>query len=186
MDPARVVRVAGREFTVAIRRDGGELVADVEDGAGTRRRIRLAPAASGRLLLDGRPLEYALTRKARTSFVLSADGVEWPVELLSPGEAALAPGAGATAATEPSILVVRAPMPGRVVAVQVAEGERVSAGAGLFIVEAMKMENEIRAPRAGRVAKVAVRDDEPVEQDQALCELVAEPRDDGGRAEKAP
>jgi propionyl-CoA carboxylase alpha subunit len=183
---ARVVRLAGHELTVAIRRDGGELVAAVEDGTGRSRRIRLVPAGSGRLLLDGRPLEYTLTRKARTSFVLSAEGVEWPVEILSPGEAALAPGGGATVARERSSLVVRAPMPGRVVAVQVSDGEEVAEGTGLFIVEAMKMENEIRASRAGRVAKLAVRPGEPVEQDQALCELVAESRASGERGRSTP
>src|SRR2546427_8199602 len=42
---------------------------------------------------------------------------------------------------------VRAPMPGLVVRIEVAEGQRVDAGAGLVVVEAMKMENELRAPR---------------------------------------
>src|SRR5207247_7226038 len=46
---------------------------------------------------------------------------------------------------------VRAPMPGLVVRIEVAEGQRVDAGAGLVVVEAMKMENELRAPRPGMV-----------------------------------
>ena len=51
---------------------------------------------------------------------------------------------------------VTAPMPGRVVRVLVAAGDAVSAGQGLVVVEAMKMENELRAPRAGRVKNVSV------------------------------
>jgi biotin carboxyl carrier protein len=64
-------------------------------------------------------------------------------------------------------------MPGKVVKINVAVGAEVRERQGVVIVEAMKMENEIRAPRAGRVANLAVREGEPVEQDQPLCELVA-------------
>ena len=51
---------------------------------------------------------------------------------------------------------VTAPMPGRVVRVLVAAGDAVSAGQGVVVVEAMKMENELRAPKAGRVKDVSV------------------------------
>ena len=49
---------------------------------------------------------------------------------------------------------VKAPMPGRVVRVLVSVGDRVTAGQGLVVVEAMKMENELRAPRDGVVAEI--------------------------------
>jgi acetyl/propionyl-CoA carboxylase alpha subunit len=49
---------------------------------------------------------------------------------------------------------VTAPMPGKVVRVLVQEGEEVEAGAGLVVVEAMKMQNELKAPRAGTVVQV--------------------------------
>src|SRR2546430_5719995 len=49
---------------------------------------------------------------------------------------------------------VRAPMPGLGVRIEVAEGQRVDARAGLVVVEAMKMENELRAPRPGMVQTV--------------------------------
>lgn len=53
--------------------------------------------------------------------------------------------------------VVRAPMPGRVVAVLVAEGERVAAGQGLVVIEAMKMQNELRATADALVRSVTVK-----------------------------
>jgi biotin carboxyl carrier protein len=168
----RVVKIAGREVTVVIRRDEAGLMAEVVDGPGPPRRLRLVVAGPGRLLIDDRPLEYAIARKGRTSFVLSADGAEWPVEVLSEGEAVFA-ASGGGAPAEDSHRIVRAPMPGRVVAVHVADGETVASGTALFVIEAMKMENEVRAPRAGRVSNVAVRAGEPVEQDQALCELAS-------------
>ena len=45
-------------------------------------------------------------------------------------------------------------MPGRVIRVLVEAGQQVEAGQGLIVVEAMKMQNEMKAPRAGRVASV--------------------------------
>jgi pyruvate carboxylase subunit B len=71
--------------------------------------------------------------------------------------------------------VVRAPMPGLVVRVEVSEGERVSAGASLVVVEAMKMENELRASRAGIVAKVHVRPGMAVEKGVPLVTLAPVP-----------
>jgi biotin carboxyl carrier protein len=59
--------------------------------------------------------------------------------------------AGAARAVE-----VRAIIPGRVVTVAVASGDVVTAGQALIVVEAMKMQNELRAPRAGTVGRVAV------------------------------
>jgi biotin carboxyl carrier protein len=51
---------------------------------------------------------------------------------------------------------VRSPMPGRIVRVLVAVGDEVQPGQALVVVEAMKMENELRAKRGGRVAEVHV------------------------------
>ncbi len=53
--------------------------------------------------------------------------------------------------------VLKAPMPGRVVLVEVAVGQRVQAGDGLVILEAMKMENEFRASGAGVVKEIRVQ-----------------------------
>ncbi len=62
-------------------------------------------------------------------------------------------GGGATAKSRD----VKAPMPGRVIKVFVAEGDSVEAGQPVVIVEAMKMENEVKAKGAGVVAKVMVQ-----------------------------
>ena len=62
-------------------------------------------------------------------------------------------------------------MPGKVVRLLVAKGDAVSAGQGLVVVEAMKMENEIAAPRAGRVAELAVSPGQTVESGARLVVL---------------
>jgi len=67
--------------------------------------------------------------------------------------------------------VVRSPMPGRVVDVLVAEGDAVSAGQGIVIVEAMKMENELRAEIDGIVSEIHVRADDRVDGNADLVTL---------------
>jgi pyruvate carboxylase subunit B len=63
---------------------------------------------------------------------------------------------------------VSAPMPGLVVRVQVEPGQRVAAGQGVIIVEAMKMENELKAPADGIVASIAVAAGQTVEKGALL------------------
>ena len=66
---------------------------------------------------------------------------------------------------------VQAPMPGKLVRVLVSPGDEVGAGQGLVVMEAMKMENEIRAPRAGRVKEAPVREGQAVETGTLLVLL---------------
>jgi biotin carboxyl carrier protein len=64
---------------------------------------------------------------------------------------------------------VSVPMPGKVVAVLVSEGDRVEKGQGLVIVEAMKMENEVRSPIAGEVKQIRVKPGETVGAGKVLA-----------------
>lgn len=68
--------------------------------------------------------------------------------------------------------MLKAPMPGLVVAVPVAEGQSVEKGDVLLILESMKMQNELKAPQAGTVARVRVQAGETVEQRQTLLSVV--------------
>ena len=63
---------------------------------------------------------------------------------------------------------VNAPMPGRVVRVLVAAGDEVAVRQGVVVVEAMKMENELRSPKAGRVKEVSVAPGTSVEAGRVL------------------
>ena len=66
-------------------------------------------------------------------------------------------------------------MPGKVVRVLVRAGDKVDAGQGVVVVEAMKMENELAAPRAGRVASLAVEPGQSVEGGAVLAVIEDEP-----------
>ena len=66
---------------------------------------------------------------------------------------------------------VKAPMPGNILEVRVKDGQAVQAGDVLFILEAMKMENEIMAPAAGIVSGVAVQKGSAVATGAVLCHI---------------
>lgn len=64
--------------------------------------------------------------------------------------------AAAAGAAGPS--KINAPMPGKIIRLLVAEGDEIEAGKGLLVVEAMKMQNEIKATKKGKVTKIAVQE----------------------------
>jgi biotin carboxyl carrier protein len=76
--------------------------------------------------------------------------------------------------------VVKAPMPGLVVRVEVTQGEVVEVGKGLVVVEAMKMENELRATHHGVVEQIHVKAGDRVEKGAALVTLSAQPSQPSG------
>jgi biotin carboxyl carrier protein len=90
-----------------------------------------------------------------------------PVEVADARAAEIAAvGKGRAQAAGPA--TVRAPIPGRVARVLVKAGESVTAGKGLVVLEAMKMENEIKAPRDGVVKSVGCAEGAAVESGQTL------------------
>ena len=80
---------------------------------------------------------------------------------------AAAPAPAASGAGE----AINAPMPGKILAVNVAAGDSVKKGQVLMVLEAMKMENEIMAPRDGKVTAVAVTKGAAVESGALLCTI---------------
>jgi biotin carboxyl carrier protein len=77
--------------------------------------------------------------------------------------------AAATASGNTAPQQVTAPMPGKVVKLLVRTGETVAARQGVIVVEAMKMENELRAPKAGTVAEIKVAEGMSVEAGAVLA-----------------
>ena len=73
--------------------------------------------------------------------------------------------------------VLRAPMPGRVLSVQVKRGERVTGGQVVLILEAMKMENEIQIENEGIVTQIFVEENDTVDTGDPLLEYEENPRE---------
>ena len=68
-------------------------------------------------------------------------------------------------------LSIKAPMPGLIVVIPVTEGQEVSKGETLIILELMKMQNELKAPRDGVVQRISVQAGQSVEQNKLLVTL---------------
>jgi acetyl-CoA/propionyl-CoA carboxylase biotin carboxyl carrier protein len=101
---------------------------------------------------------------------LGRDGQTWALTVRRP--VAARTGAGAAAGLADG--VVRAPMPGTVVAALAEAGQQVSAGQPLVIVEAMKMEHTVTAPADGVVAELTVKPGQPVRMDETLAVIQPE------------
>ena len=67
---------------------------------------------------------------------------------------------------------LKAPMPGLVISVLVEEGQKISKGDVLIILESMKMQNELRSPRDGLISRLRVKEGDNVERKQTLLSVI--------------
>ncbi|HEU5051314.1 MAG TPA: biotin/lipoyl-containing protein [Gemmatimonadales bacterium] len=169
------VSVGGREVEVEVNGDqvivaGRTLTAQLEHLPG----VPLAVVT-----LDGRPRTLPIERGARGRWVITVDGERHELDVVDERTRHIRSLAGPGAAAALGGLL-RAPMPGLVVRVQVEPGQRVAAGAPLVVLEAMKMENQLKAAAPGVVKAVLVSAGEAVEKGKALVELAPEESGAGG------
>ncbi len=142
--------------------DGASAVAHVSDVDGT-------PV---RMVTIGDEVHRVVARRGPTRgrYTLWLDGFRYEVEALDERTRAIRALTGAGAATSgPAPLI--APMPGMIVRVAVQVGDTVLPGQGLVVMEAMKMENELRATAAGTVKAVLAQPGTAVEKGATLLEM---------------
>jgi pyruvate carboxylase subunit B len=158
-DESHEVEVTGNHVTL----DGRRVEADLKGLDGT---------SVHSVLMDGESHLLRARRMAREHWVLDFAGRR--VEAAVVDERAQAIREMTGAATGPSgPRPIKAPMPGLVVKVEVEVDQEVAAGQGLVIVEAMKMENELKAEAPGKVAVIHVGVGDAVEKDQILLDFHA-------------
>jgi pyruvate carboxylase subunit B len=124
------------------------------------------------LLTIGDQVHRLVVRRgeSRGRYTISMEGFRYDVEAVDERTRTIRDLSGASAeATGPAPL--KAPMPGLIVRVNVEPGAVVQAGQGLIVMEAMKMENELRASAAGTVKRVAVAVGQAVEKGALLVEM---------------
>jgi biotin carboxyl carrier protein len=167
--------IDGRRTTVVIEplgevsREGGRfrvLVRDPDGGQPPRVHVLDSRTTGLGLSLaydDGRVVDAAVTARPNGECLIQLPGVDVPV--LVDGRRRRQ---GQGAAGGKGEQRITAPMPGRVLRVLVGAGDEVVARQGLVVVEAMKMENELRAGRAGRVREVMVTEGISVESGRLL------------------
>jgi len=161
-----IVSVAGREIEVEV---DGDLV--TVEGSTRTASLRSVPGTPTRqLLIEGRPATLTMRSAGHGQWSLGIGGDRWEVEVVDERTRhirSLTAGAGRRRGP----VILRAPMPGLVVGILVEPGQEVAAGAGLVVLEAMKMENELKAPAAGTVGAVRAQAGQAVEKGQVLVEF---------------
>jgi biotin carboxyl carrier protein len=118
------------------------------------------------ILLEGQSYEISVTPSPDGKLRLQNGAHEFTAEVVDPR--AWSGRRHGSVETEGRQQVV-APMPGKVVRLLVKAGDLVEAGQGLLVVEAMKMQNEIRSPKSGTVERVLAREGQPVNAGEVLC-----------------
>ena len=168
------IRLRDRIFT--LEEDDGTIMLD---GAAVDARLeRLGgpdEAPAYLLVIDNRPHTLTLQRAdgkpgEGTSATVTADNRAQTARVLDE-TALLLERFGFDTGSDAAAREVRAPMPGLVLQVLVAPGDSVQAGQGLVVLEAMKMENELRAAAAGTVAAVHAEAGAAVGKNDLLVEI---------------
>ena len=142
------------------------------DGAEATAHLAEIEGSPVRVLTVGDRVHRVVLRRGteKGQYTLSIDGWRFDVNALDERSHAIrALSAASSGPKGPAPLV--APMPGLIVRVNVEAGDRVQAGQGLVVMEAMKMENELRAAAAGTVKVVHARPATAVEKGTVLVEM---------------
>ena len=161
---------------------------NVKAGAAEPQPVVVEPLGEGRyaVTLEGRRSEVHALALPQDAMSLLIDGTSYNVELEAKGdqigvllrnqlsrfdlvdEQKFRLRAGAAAFSTEGRQVVNSPMPGKVVRVFVKVGDAVTEGQPLVVVEAMKMENELKSPKAGTVTEVTAKEGTAVENGSKL------------------
>jgi biotin carboxyl carrier protein len=127
--------------------------------------VEIAPNTLS-ILLDGQSFEISVTPAPDGKLKLQTGTQEFTAEVIDPRAWGGRRHGSVEAEGRQQIV---APMPGKVVRLLVKEGDHVEAGQGLLVVEAMKMQNEIRSPKSGTVERILAKEGQPVNSGEILA-----------------
>jgi biotin carboxyl carrier protein len=157
----------GARRSVVLTRSADEpsrLVAAIDGRRIEADAVRISPGLYS-ILLGGRSIEVRAETLA-DNLLLHTAGREYRVEIVDPRSWRRSGSAGIDLAGRQQ---VSAPMAGKVVRVLVAPGQHVETGQGLLVVEAMKMQNEIRSPKTGAVERLLAKEGQTVNAGEILA-----------------
>jgi biotin carboxyl carrier protein len=160
------VLIGGARRSVEFTREAGEpsrITAAIDGRPVEAEAVPVSPGVY-LILLGGRSLEVRVEKEA-AGLVVHAAGHEYRVVIADPRSWRRR---GSTVEVEGRQQIV-APMPGKLVRVLVSPGQQVETGQGLFVVEAMKMQNEIRSPKSGTVERLFAREGQAVNTGEVLA-----------------
>ncbi|OGQ73896.1 MAG: hypothetical protein A3G40_12945 [Deltaproteobacteria bacterium RIFCSPLOWO2_12_FULL_57_22] len=163
---AFIAKLGDQTFTVEIEETGKSLYRVAVDGNEFLVDGKKTGLSNYSLIVDNRSFEVDVD-VAEDEYRVLVDGRSYHIQVVDERRMRLGGlQAGIQLEGRQEISV---PMPGKVIAVLVSEGDRVEKGQGLVIVEAMKMENEVRSPIAGEVREIRVKAGDAVEAGAILA-----------------
>lgn len=161
----RFLTINGRDSAIEIHARAPECRFTFEGEAERLALVEAAEPGVYSILIEGRSYDAFVTESPAGTLVVSIDGHRFEIAVRDPRRwSRSTAGAGAE-----GVQTVASPMPGKVVRVLVAAGEEVAAGQGLVVVEAMKMQNELKSLRAGRVLTLPAREGDTVSAGETLA-----------------
>jgi biotin carboxyl carrier protein len=159
------VQISGKTRTVELQRNSDRWQISLDGAALDADAIEISPNVFS-VLLNGESYEVRIAIASDSKLTLQTRHHEFVAEVVDP-RAWRGRHHGAVEAQGRQEIV--APMPGKVVRVLVKAGDKVEAGQGLLVVEAMKMQNEVRSPKTGTVERLLAREGHAVNAGEVLA-----------------
>jgi biotin carboxyl carrier protein len=165
------IELDGKTRTIEIASDAaranGQMLCTIDGRAVEADAVEVAPRIYS-TLIEGASFE-ARVEPDTMSVRVTVAGREYAARIHDPRQ--WRRNRGAAIEAEGSQRVI-APMPGKVVRVLVKAGEAVEGGKGILVVEAMKMQNEVRSPKSGKVERILVSEGQTVSAGEVLATVI--------------
>jgi biotin carboxyl carrier protein len=160
-----VTTIGERQYSIEINRDGQLTI----DGVAQPIDLRVIDEATFSLLINNASYE-ALVETSNGEIQVLLHGRLYTARVEDERASRLSRSSGGLHAGSGEV-TIKSPMPGLIVSVPVSEGQAVTQGQTIVVLESMKMENELKAPRAGTITAIKVAPRQSVEQHQPLVVL---------------
>jgi len=157
----------GKKHEIELRRDGDKVFAKIDD---REYEVEASEPEPGVFLIrqDNKIYETAVVASADGKKTVSLRGIDHEIVLNDPKRLR---GAGNTNEHADGIAEIKTAMPGKVVRILTKPGTAVEKGAGILVVEAMKMQNELKSPKAGAVKEIHVEEGSTVAAGDVLATI---------------
>jgi biotin carboxyl carrier protein len=159
------IQIAGKTRTVELQRTTDRWQISLDGTHANADAIEIAPNIFS-ILLNGESHEIRITPQPDGMLALQTAHHEFFAEVADPRAWRGRRHGYVEAKGRQQIL---APMPGKVIRLLVKPGDKVQAGQGILVVEAMKMQNEVRSPKTGTVERLQAEEGQPVNAGQVLA-----------------
>lgn len=151
-------QIGDDKHEVEIKRDGDRVVAEID---GRKYEIEASEPEPNVFLLknDGKIFQAFVSPRSSQPMAVRVGTDEIDITLIDPKRLRASAGAGEHAG---GLAEIKTAMPGKVVRILISQGDAVEKGDGIIVVEAMKMQNEMRSPKDGKVSEIRVAEGETV------------------------